>query len=268
MRKGLFFAALLATSTFGATALADRTESDNQGSRGQQIKEQVLQKQSEGFGKSRHESKATRNSASSPARPEAGRPRGEVYGDQATRSGKTASSRISHAAGKNMSATSAVNTPSEIRAMRKMINPMYGAYRTAAGGGTDSYGGEAMVPNGKYTQAGGGTAKNMSATGSINTPAEIRGMLLMINPMYRAYASAPGGGTDSYGGRSLTPAGYSTGGKTSATTSHPHFKNDKGEVQNTMKGNTATAMRNRELAQRVEAMMKAKMAAKAGMSGK
>lgn len=263
MRKGLFFAALLATSTIGATALADRTESDNQGSRGQQIKEQVLQKQREGFGKSRAESKAT-NHGATPARPEQIRPRGEVYGDQATRSGKGVSSRISQAAGKNMSASGAVNTPSEIRAMRKMINPMYGAYRQAAGDGTDSYGGESMVPNGKGTQG----SKNMSATGAVNTPSEIRGMLKMINPMYGAYRVAAGDGTDSYGGRSLTPAGYHTGKNTSATTSHPHFKNDKGEVQNSTRGNTATAMRNRELAQKAEAMLKAKMAQKANIAGK
>ncbi len=264
MRKGLFLCALMATAMVGGTALADRTESDNKSTRGQQIKEQVLEKQREGFSKSstqaRPDSKAPKSAI------ERSRPRGEVYGDQATRSNNKMRSGAARGAA---AGSSKVNTPTEIRAMRQLINPMYGAYRTSqADSGTDSYGGESKVPNGKS----GGTgmaSKNLSATGKINTPAEIRGALHMINPMYGAYRTAASDqACESYGGRSMTPAGYHNAGSNSAATRHVHFKNDKGEVMSSTHGNTATAMKNRALKNEIMGMLKAKMAQKMNIEGK
>jgi hypothetical protein len=91
-----------------------------------------------------------------------------------------------------------VNTPSEIRAMKRVIHPMYGAYRTVqALEGTDSYGGESLVPNGKGQAQG--TQRNLSASGAVNTPREIKAMRAMINPMSPGGVRMAAQGTDSYG---------------------------------------------------------------------
>lgn len=264
MRKGLFLCALMATAMVGGTALADRSESDNKSTRGQQIKEQVLEKQRDGFAKASKQ--VQRDSKAPKSAIERNRPRGEVYGDQATRSN---SKMRGGASAGGAAGSSKVNTPAEMRAMRQLINPMYGAYRTSqADSGTDSYGGESMVPNGKA----GGTgmaSKNLSATGKVNTPAEIRGAMHMVNPMYGAYRTAAADSAcESYGGRSLTPAGYHNAGSNTAATRHVHFKNDKGEVMSSTKGNTATAMKNRALKNEIMGMLKAKMAEKMNIEGK
>lgn len=262
MRKGLFLSALLATVLVGGTALAERNETDQKPSRGQQIKEQVLEKQRDGFSKSSTRTQASRQDKNtSKLKNERVRPRGEIYGDQGTRGGQKGAT-ISHVA----QSAGHVNTPSEIRKMRQMINPMYGAYRMAAGDAAESYGGEAMVPNGKGQGAG---SKNMTATGRVNTPSEIRAMMQMINPMYGAYRMAAGDACESYGGRSMTPQGYHTGGASqSAVTRHVHFKNDKGEVMGATQGNTATAMKNEKLKNEIVGVLKSKMAEKANIAGK
>ena len=261
MRNGIFLSALLATVMFGGTALAENygDNTDKRSTRGHSIKEQVLDKMKEGFGKQSHSSAATRRELKQDSVTSRSRPRGEVYGDQATRSGKT---RASSAAGRNMSATGSVNTPSEVRAMLKMIMPMHGAYRTSqASEGADSYGGGgalSRIPNGKNS------SKNWSASGAVNTPSEIKAMLTRINPMRGAYRTSQAAeGADSYGGESKVKAPNSDRAKNSV-----HFKNERGEVINTTEGNTATAMKNRAMRDQMIGMIKAKMAAKAGMAGK
>jgi hypothetical protein len=200
MRKGLILGALLASVFVAGTALADQYGDDeNRGkaSRGQSIKDRVLEKQREGFAKARMEkaSQAARKNLDN--RMERVRPKGDVYGDQATRSGQ---SRMSTASGKNMSASSSVNTPKEINRMIKVINGMHGAYRTCqAVEGTDSYGGGFMTAYNRAQQANG-RAKNMSATGATNNPREIRTMMSMFGPGAAAQAGGSPGSTDSYGG--------------------------------------------------------------------
>lgn len=264
MRKGLFLCALLATVMVGGTALAERNDTDNKPTRGQRIKEEVLAKQREGFAKVRSSHHADRSSKSA-LKTDRSRPHGEVYGDQATRG----AAKVARFNGKNMSATGNVNTPAEIKRMRSMINPMYGAYRNAQDDqSADAYGGQAMVPNGR--SGSGLSAKNMSATGNVNTPAEIKKMIGMINPMYGAYRMAAGDGTDAYGGRSMSPQGYhnASSSQGTAATRGVHFKNDKGEVNSSTHGNTATAMKNRALKNQIMGLLKAKMAEKANIAGK
>lgn len=208
MRKGLFLSALLASIFVTGAALADRTD-DNDGkrdySRGRNIKEQVLERQREARSArvTREKVAETRGSKALDRRLAGSRPHGDVYGDQATRS--TTKSTVTTASGRNLSASNAVNTPREIKQMLRVINPMHGAYRTSqAAEGTDSYGGESMVPNGRGE---GARARNLSATGAVNTPAEIKQMLRMINPMFGAYrTSAAAEGTDSYGGDPVASA--------------------------------------------------------------
>lgn len=255
MRKGLMFGLIVVASTFvGGTALAERNESDTRSSHARTVKEKVLEKQKEGARAHRNDQSSQRTTA---PKSDKIRPKGDVYSDQAQRSG--AKSRASEKAGRNMSASNTVNTPSEIKAMLRMINPMYGAYRMSqAAEGTDSYGGSSMVPNGR------GGQKNLTATGAVNTPAEKKAMGRMINPMKGAYStSAAAEGTDSYGGSSLVS--YAHGDH---TTLHVHFKNDKGEVINSTHGNTATAMKNREMRNSMVSMMKEKMAKAAKIEGK
>jgi len=191
MRKGLFVSAFVGSLLFGATAFAE--------GRGEMIREQVLARQSEGFGKQAHGDleRAPREVIQKIDRVS---PRGDIVG--AERGGFSTVRAGRGEAARNTSASGAVNTPSEIRQMRQVINPMYGAYRISqAQDGTDSYGGDSRV-KGAATQ--GGTAKNHSASGAVNTPAEIRAMRRAINPMYGAYrTSAAPDGTDSYGGDSL-----------------------------------------------------------------
>jgi hypothetical protein len=260
MRNGIFLSALLATVMFGGTALAENygDNTDKRSTRGHSIKEQVLEKMKEGFGKQNHSSAASRRDLKQDSVTNRSRPRGEVYGDQATRSTKARSTTFG---GRNSSASGRVNTPSEVRAMLKMINPLAGAYRTSqAAEGTDSYGGNLMsrIPNGKN----GG--KNMSASGRVNTPSEIKAMLQVINPMRGAYRTSQAAeGADSYGGESKVKAPNAD-----RTKNNVHFKNDRGEVINTTQGNTATAMKNRQMRDQMIGMIKAKMAAKAGMAGK
>ncbi|MFO0554926.1 MAG: hypothetical protein U0271_41500 [Polyangiaceae bacterium] len=255
MRKGLMIGLLVVASTFvGGTALAERSDSDNRSSHSRSVKEKVLEKQKEGVRAHRNEKSSQR--ATLP-KTDKNRPKGDVYSDQAGRS--SGKSRASEKSGRNMSASNSVNTPSEIKAMLHMINPMYGAYRMSeASEGTDSYGGHSMVPNGK------GGQKNLSATGAVNTPAEKKAMQRMINPMKGAYSTAAAAeGTDSYGGSSPVP--YAHGDH---TTLHVHFKNDRGEVVNSTHGNTATAMKNREMRNAMVAAMKEKMAKAENIEGK
>lgn len=207
MRLGMFMAALLATATFGSVALADRNNDDEskQGRRGRTIKEQVLEKQ-------RHapQERASRATSSTGAKGKAPglesklTPRGEVYSDQASASGRRSSASNG---GRNLSASNAVNTPREIKAMKQMINPMNGAYRVSqAAEGTDSYGGSSMVP---HEHGRGG--KNLSATGLVSTPKEIDRMMGMLGKSQGSRCAA-GGGTDSYGGaRTWAPYSASQG---------------------------------------------------------
>jgi hypothetical protein len=201
MRKAVFVPAMLASLLISTAALAQ--------SRGEMIREQVLAKQSEGFGRpSRGDFERAPREAIQ--RIDRMSPRGEIYG--ADRGGMKTTTTGAGSSQRNLSATGGVNTPSEIRAMKRVINPMYGAYRTSqAQDGTDSYGGESLVPNGKG-QGQGTTARNLSATGGVNTPSEIRAMKRVINPMHGAYrtSQAPDG-TDSYGGESLVPNGKGEG---------------------------------------------------------
>jgi hypothetical protein len=253
MRNGLFLSALLASLFVSGAAMADRTDED-QGqkySRGQQIKEQVLRQQREGHSKVNKESRASaRQNKALESRLQRSRPQGDVYGDQATRS--TAKSTASAASGRNMSATSSVNTPREIQQMLKVINPLYGAYRVSeAAEATDSYGGN---PYSKAASSGG-SAKNLSATGSVNTPAEIKQMLKMINPMHGAYRTSQASeGTDSYGGSQPWATGAS-----SASTSHVHARTENGQVKNDSKANRAAAQKHEKLRENINNIVKAKM---------
>ncbi|NUO54005.1 MAG: hypothetical protein HOV80_34605 [Polyangiaceae bacterium] len=245
MHKGLLVSALLATFLAAPVAMADRTESDqHSSSRSKAIKEQVLDKQREGLKGSRAAT-TTRGGSDFSKAQDRMRPRGEMYGDQATRG---SSSRGAATVARNNSATGAVNSPSEIRAMKRLINPMYGAYRTSqASEGTDSYGGESMVPSGK-----GAGQKNMSATGSVTTPKEIQGMLGMFHA--NRGAAAAGGGTDSYGGKSMRHAfDPSHRPKTGV-----HFQNERGEVTKSLAGFSNTAQKSKAR-ERANAIVKAKL---------
>ena len=243
MRKGLFLSALFATFLFGGTALAERNDdSDNRSSRGRAVKEQVLEKMKEGRG-ARHESVKEGLSASKNVLKEHSRPRGEIFSDSATRGGAKAAT-----VGRNMSASNKVNTPNEIRAMRKMINPLHGAYRTSeVAEVTDSYGGSdssrVSTPKGK----------NMSASGKVNTPKEIAQMVKIVNPMFGAYRTAAAG-EDSYGGsRSYVPWAHSTG------TTSVHFKNEKGEVIGVAKGDNGAAKRSHETREKINKAISSKI---------
>lgn len=253
MRTGLFFGALLATALFGGTALAERnSDGDNKSDRGKSIKEQVLEKQKES------RTKAVRPEARGAVKQDKAvkehmRPKGDTYGDQAQRSaGKSQAS----SAGRNLSASNAVNTPSEVRAMKKMINPMLGAYRTSeAADATDSYGGSqnSRVSAGARGSSGG---KNLSASNAVNTPREIKQMLAIINPMQGAYrTSQAADGTDSYGGSEIFVPWSSSKGKTSV-----HFVNEKGEVKGIVQGSNDAAEKNAKLREKVGKTIKDRMA--------
>ena len=214
MRKGLFLSALLASVFVTGAALADRSDDNGSESkrlsRGQEIKQQVLEKMREAKTKAVRESKTTSTAKTNKAldqRYVKSRPHGDVYGDQAMRGGKAAPVTAS---GRNLSATGSVNTPREIKQMLSRINPLYGAYRTSqASEGTDSYGGESMTK----TTSQNGQQRNLSATGSVNTPAEIRAMLRMINPMHGAYRTSQA----SYGGSEPFASGAMSKGSVSNT---------------------------------------------------
>lgn len=256
MRKGLFFgAALLASMLFGGTAFADRADetssNSNKPSRGREIKEQVLEKMKEGRSKS-HTSSRAQNQRRESAITDRVRPKGDVYGDQATRGSKT---KMTTASGRNMSASNKVNTPREIKQMLKMINPLFGAYRTSqAAEGADSYGGD---PTAKALKTQDGRARNMSNSNKVNTPREIKQMLAMINPMFGAYrTSAASENADSYGGSTPASPGYASSHKGTSTV---HFKNDKGEVIGQAKGDNGAAKRVKETRERMNDAIKAKM---------
>ena len=104
MHKGLLVSALLATFLAAPVAMADRTDSDQRSSnRSKAIKEQVLDKQREGFAKSSQTAgTSARGGNDFVNKQDRMRPRGEVYGDQATRGN---SSRGGNAVSKNFSAT-------------------------------------------------------------------------------------------------------------------------------------------------------------------
>jgi hypothetical protein len=235
---------LLATFLAAPVAMADRTESDQHSSRrSKAIKEQVLDKQREGTKASR--ATTARGGNDFNKLQDRVRPRGEMYGDQATRG---SSSRGAATVARNNSGTAAVNTPAEVRAMKRMINPMYGAYRTSqASEGTDSYGGESMVPNGKAAGS-----KNMSASGSVNTPREIKGMLAMVAGNHGA--AAAGGGTDSYGGKSMRHAFD----KSHRPKTGVHFQNERGEVTKSLAGFSNTAQKSKAR-ERANAVVNAKL---------
>jgi hypothetical protein len=247
MRKvGLFFGAFLATALFGGTAFAERTDdyASSRTGNARPVKEQVLERMKEGHSGGRGVSETrtyTRREM-----PERVRPRGEVYGDQATRS----QARSQGSSSRNLSSSNKVNTPSEVRAMRRMINPMSGAYRTAAGDGADSYGGNLE----SRMKSGGTGGKNLSASAKVNTPSEIKQMLKMINPMHGAYRTAAGDGADSYGGA----APYSPWAASKGTTS-VHFKNDRGEVVGVKTGETGAAKRSAEARERLDKEIRAKI---------
>lgn len=253
MRTGLFFGALLATALIGGTALAERNsdESTQKSNRAQDIKERVLEKQRDGFKASSSSRNDNRVASKNDKLSQKSRPKGEIYGDQATRSGgKSAAS--SH--GRNLSASNAVNNASEIKAMKKMINPMLGAYRMSeAMEGTDSYGGNV---NSVMKSGSGSSAKNLSGTGAVNNPSEVKAMLTMINPMLGAYRmSAASEGCDSYGGRKeYSPFAQSKG------TTQVHFKNDKGELLGSAKGENKLASRNKDMREKLNKAISDKMA--------
>ena len=198
MQSGLFLGVLLASTLVGSTALAERNDSDSQGLRGRAMKEQVLEKQRESFSRvSRVESHTNAKTERNVRDPRSGK--GDVYGDQAQRS--HGASRATTSSGRNLSATNTVNTPREVKAMTGRIHPMKGAYRVSqASEGAESYGGTSSVPNGRSGQSGL-AGKNLSATGTINTPREIRAMLSMVAPMKGSYRiSQAAEGAESYGG--------------------------------------------------------------------
>jgi hypothetical protein len=259
MHKGLFLTALATMLTLGSTALAEREGGDSR--RGMDIKREVLHGVRHGGGAER----VSRGDVQRPQREALGdrvRPRGDMVDRPGARSSSAASR------GKNISASSSVNTPSEVRAMQKLINPMHGAYRMAAGGGTDSYGKAGSLPM-TYRTADGKVV-NLSASAATNTPKEIRSMLKMINPM-KSGGFVAAAGTDSYGGKSLIPQAYGRGAngqRASATTQHGHFVDAKGEVISTTKGNSAYAMKNRHLRDMLMGKLQSKMAQKARMAGR
>jgi len=259
MRKGLFLGALLATMLVGGTAFADRNDDNDKSSnnRGRSIKEQVLEKQKEGY-KARTSSRsdaAGRRDLKQNMVKGVQRQKGEVYGDQGTRTG--GQSKMSSAAGKNMSASGRVNTPAEVRAMIKMIHPMFGAYRTSqADSGTDSYGGNEMS---RISAGQGGQAniKNRSASGKINTPAEIKQFKAMINPLNTASSGSPGS-ADSYSDTNLSQTRLMNGGK--GAQRYVHFKNERGEVVGAAKAGTDTAAKNKLAREKLTKMVSDKMA--------
>jgi len=244
MRTGLFLGALLATTLISGVALADRNSDDSnqKSTRGHDIKERVLEKQREGFGKvSKGDNSYRVGSKQDATKAERVRPRGEIYGDQASRGAKTAASQR----GKNLSASNSVNNPSEIKAMQKLINPMKGAYNTSeALDGTDSYNGN----KNSYMKSGSGSsAKNLSATGSVNNPSEIKAMLKMVNPMNGAYRTAQAAeGCDSYGGNDENSPFAQSKGNTQV-----HFKNDKGETLGKTTGENKSAARSSAMRERL-----------------
>lgn len=252
MRTGLFLGTLLATALIGGTALADQNndESNRQSFKAQDIKERVLEKQREGFKAARTSDASGGKASLKDARGERSRPKGEIYGDQGTRS--TVKSQAAMR-GKNLSASNAVNNPSEIAAIKKMINPMMGAYRTSeANEGTDSYGGSTFS---KMKSGSGSSAKNLSATGSANNPSEIKAMMKMVAPMKGAYStSAASEGCDSYGGRDMTSPFAQSKGTTSV-----HFKNDKGELIGKVSGENKSASRNSVMRERLNKAIGEKM---------
>jgi len=254
MRTGLFLGTLLATALFGGTALADRNSDDsNQKSRGQDIKERVLEKQRDGFKSSKSYDVGGSKVDLKDNRSERVRPRGEMYGDQGARS--TVKSQAAMR-GKNLSASNAVNNPSEIAAMKRMINPRMGAYRVSeAAESTDSYGGNL---NSKMKTGSGSSARNLSATGSVNNPSEIAAMMKMVSPMKGAYStSAASEGCDSYGGRKeYSPFAQSKG------TTQVHFKNDKGELLGKATGENKSAARNSVMRERLHKAIGEKMSKK------
>ena len=202
MRKGLFLSAMLASLFVTGAAMADRNgdnETNSKFSRGQQIKEQVLDKQREV--KTRAVREATTRARGNKAldqRMARMRPHGDVYGDQASRSTTKSAAATG---GKNLSATNSVNTPREIKQMLQRIHPMHGAYRVSqASEGTDSYGGRSFYGNSSRGANGAMRSKNMSATGTVNTPKEIQAMLGMFGPGAASQAGGSPGSTDSYGG--------------------------------------------------------------------
>ncbi len=255
MRKGLIFgAALVASMLFGGTAFADRADegssnSNNRPSRGQAIKEQVLEKMREGS--SRSSASRSNSSRRENAVTERIRPKGDIYTDQGTRGSK---SKATTASGKNMSASNKVNTPREIKQMLKMINPLFAANRTSEiAEGADSYGGDPYV-KGKSQD---GRSRNMSSTNKVNTPREIKQMLLMINPMFGAYrTSQTAEGADAYGGSTPASPGYMSSRKGTNTV---HFKNDKGEVIGKSTADTGASKRVKESRQKMNDAIKAKM---------
>ncbi len=246
MHKGMIVSTLLAALFVAPAALADRTEVDQKSSKGMQIKERVLEKQREGFRASKEttSSRAVRDPLS---RADLMKPRGEVYGDQATRS--SVSSPGSRAT-RGMSASNAVNTPSEIKKMKAMINPMAGAYRTCqAAEGTDSYGGGSMVPNGK-----GASRKNMSASGAVNTPKEIKAMLALLGPSAASEGGSPGS-TDSYGGKSHRHAFD----KAHRSKTGVHFQNERGDVTKSAAGFSDLTAKTSKARERTNAVVKSKL---------
>ncbi len=262
MHKGIFLTALAAMLSLGSTALAERADGDK--GRGMDIKREVLEKQRAGF-QVRETSGRSERTTRTPDVRDGVRPRGDMV-DRPTRTSKAAGGA---SRAHNGSATGAVNTPSEIRAMQKRINPMHGAYRMAAGDGTDSYGRAGSMP--MVTRGSDGRVRNMSAAGAVNTPSEIRQMLRMINPMHGAYRMAAGDGTDSYGGKSHIPQAYGRdafGRQTSASTRQVHMRNERGEVMSSTRGNTAAAMKNQRMRDAIQGMIKAKMGERARITGR
>lgn len=255
MRTGLFLGALLATMLVGTTALAERNDTDARSSKGRQIKEQVLEKQKEGYGRSSHSNVQQRNENRPQAVRERTRPRGDVYGDQAQRSSNR--SRQSEKSGKNYSASGNVNTPSEIRAMLRMINPMFGAYRTSqAAEGTDTYGSASVgVSRTKTGASSNGGGKNYSATSKVNTPSEIRKFLKIINPMKGAYStSAANDGADSYSYTTASNAQLMRNRNNASV----QFKNEKGE-RSTAQGRTDTASKSKATREKLTSAVKEKI---------
>lgn len=257
MRKGLFLGALLATMMIGGTAFAERNDTDGKSNRGHAIKEQVLAKQKEGFrAKVTRSETSTRRPMKSTVRDRIVRTKGEIYGDQAMRSSKK--SRASQASGKNMSASGRVNTPAEVRAMMRMINPLAGAYRTSqAAEGTDSYGGSQF----SRISAGqrGPNGKNRSATSKINTPAEIKRFMKRIAPMKGSYSTcAAAEGADSYSDTSTSYTRLMKSGKNGQR--NVHFKNDRGQVIGAARGTTDRATKSKVAREKLTNIVKEKMA--------
>lgn len=249
MKLGMFMAALLATATFGTAALAERHDEDSssKSNRGRSIKEQVLEKQKNGFERTaaRTTSVGARSSKIAGGQNKLA-PRGEIYGDQAS-AGKR--SVMSASGGRNLSASNAVNTPSEMKAMKKAINPMNGAYRVSeAAENTDSYGGSSPVPNGH-----GKGKKNLSATGLVNTPKEMDRFMGMMGHA-QGTRSAAGDGTDSYGGARFWAPYSASQGRT-----HVHFVDAQGNVKGVIDSSAHDRAKGKELRAKVNKMVTDKL---------